>query len=382
MKCIYCGTEETFNTEHIVPQSLGTFAPVNPTILPSDGLVCEHCNSVVFSALETEFKEDSYEGITGQMLNLTGSNSVRIRSINVQMECLSGMDDSFFNEVFPFLKEQNKKLVIDVKPQVKVRNYAGQSGYQIFSLEALEKIKEESTQSKTKLDAFNKIKKRLKMSGKDNLAVFTRSDDHHDDSQLNYAIALLGAYGVAYNERERKYAPMPQDDGKQFEVKMQCTITRNVCRFVAKVAFNYFAYCALQDKEQSVLYQSAFDRIRKFVLGDETFQMKEIIVETSNDPITWHEKESGNRFVGHTIVFYQENGLVFSKLTFFGGKVYKVLLGNAMNNFLDNNFGCGHLFFPFDHSIHNLTQRPKEKPSEDEIKKSFGLFRRIDLSSK
>lgn len=380
MECIYCGLKDTFNTEHVIPQSLGTFAPVNPTILPSDGLICAHCNSVTFSALETEFKEDSFEGIMGQQLNFTGSNSARIRGINVKMECLSGMGDSFFNEIFPFLKEQDGKFVIDVKPQVKVRNYAGQTGYQIFSLEALERIRAESTQSKTKLDAFNKIKKRLKMSGKNNIAVFTGSDEPRDDSRLNNAINLVHAYGVTYNEKERKYAPMPQEGGKQFEVKMQCTITRNICRFVAKVAFNYFTYCALQDRKQSLLYQQNFDRVKKFILGDGEIPMKDII-ETSTDQITWHEKESGNRFPGYIIVFYQENGFVFSRLSFLGGKIYKVLLGRTPEEFFHNNFGCGHLFFPFDQSIHNLTQRPVENPTEQEIRKSFGLFRRIDLSA-
>lgn len=150
MKCIYCGSEGSFNKEHVIPQFLGTFSPVNPTIQADDGLVCERCNSHIFSALETEFTEDSWEGITGQMLDITGSNSVRIRGSNVRMECLSGMNDSFFNEIFPFLTKQDKKFVVDIKPQVKVRNYAGQNGYQIFSLNALEKIKNDIDSIKNK----------------------------------------------------------------------------------------------------------------------------------------------------------------------------------------------------------------------------------------
>lgn len=218
------------------------------------------------------------------------------------------------------------------------------------------------------------------MSGKNNIAVFTRSNDPHDDSELNNAIALLGVYGVTYNERERMFAPVSQESSGQFEVKMQCTITRNICRFIAKVTFNYIAFCALQDRQKSMLYQGRFDNMRKFILGDNGIPMKDIIVEVSNDPIIYDEKESEHRFVGHSIVFYQEDGMIYSRLSFFGAKIYKVLLGEATAEFLDNNFGCGHLFDPIEHSIHNLTQRPKAHSTEEEIKQSFGLYRRIDLA--
>ena len=374
MKCIYCESQNIFNKEHVIPQFLGTFEPISPTLKTKDKLVCQNCNSKIFSSLETEFKEDSWEGITGQMLNFTRSNSVRIRGANVKMGCLSGLGDKFFDEIFPFLKEQNKKFVVDLKPQIKVRNYAGENGYQIFLFDALKDIKKNPKK-------FKRIKERIKTTGKNNFAIFTGGDSKEDDTQMNEAIALLKDYGITYNEKERKFVPVNPTENKQFEVNITCTITPNICRFIAKVAFNYFSFCALQDQNHTILYDSCFDKIKKFILGDTKIERKEIITEVSNDPITYHEKESGKRFVGHIIVFFQEDGRIFSKLTFLGGKVYKVLLGTATNNFQTNNFGCGHLFFPFDKSIHNLTQLPKKNPTDEEIKQSFGLFRRIDLKN-
>lgn len=375
MKCIYCGSQNIFNKEHVIPQFLGTFEPINPTLKTKDKLVCQNCNSKIFSSLETEFKEDSWEGITGQMLNLTRSNSVRIRGANAKMECLSGLGDKFFDEIFPFLKEENKKFVVDLKPQIKVRNYAGESGYQIFLFDALKDIKKNPKK-------FERVKERIKTTGKNNFAIFTGGDSKEDDTQMNEAISLLKEYGITYNEKERKFVPVNPAENKQFEVNMTCTITPNICRFIAKVAFNYFSFCALQDQNHAILYDSCFDKIKKFILGDTEIERKEIITEVSNDPITYHEKESGKRFVGHIIVFFQEDGRIFSKLTFLGGKVYKIFLGTATHDFQNNNFGCGHLFFPFDKSIHNLTQLPKENPTDEEIKQSFGLFRRIDLKNK
>jgi hypothetical protein len=318
MGCIYCGLQEDFNIEHVIPQFLGTFFPVNPKLLPRDGLVCRQCNSMTFSALEAEFKEDSWEGITGQQLNILGSNSVKIRGKNVKMECFAGMGDSFFDDIFPFLKLENERFVVDIKPQIKVRNYGGEDGYQIFPLVNLKRIKDVSIQSKTKLDYYNKVKKKLKMAGSGNIAIFTFGNSATDDVQLDDAKTLLKDYGVDYRENEKKFIPTPKPGSTQFGVKMQCTITQNIFRFVAKVAFNYFAYCSLQERKQSILYQDSFNNIRRFVLGDTRVRRQDVVVEVSDDPITIHEKISGNRFVSHIVIIYLENGFVYSKLSFFG----------------------------------------------------------------
>ncbi len=68
-QCIYClkkESEVTFKKrEHVIPSSLGSFQPLNPTLLGGDGLVCDTCNGEVFSPLETLFMEDTLEGYMG-----------------------------------------------------------------------------------------------------------------------------------------------------------------------------------------------------------------------------------------------------------------------------------------------------------------------------
>ncbi|MEI7477396.1 MAG: hypothetical protein WCJ81_02475 [bacterium] len=56
--------------------------------------------------------------------------------------------------------------------------------------------------------------------------------------------------------------------------------------------------------------------------------------------------------------------------------MYTVILGKAKKDFLVNNFGCGHVFDPFSRSIHNLTGTPRNNPTKEEIKTSFGLYKR------
>jgi hypothetical protein len=104
-KCIYCNhTEDEFNDEHVIPQFLGGFTPLNPILKKSDGLVCKKCNSKSFSALETILKEDSEEGRFSQQLNLQGNGSVRVRGHRVKMNLNTGDPNSSLNSMFPFLK--------------------------------------------------------------------------------------------------------------------------------------------------------------------------------------------------------------------------------------------------------------------------------------
>jgi len=120
--------QTTFNNrEHIIPQFLGKFSPLNP--LFKGDIVCDQCNNE-FSPLETNFKEDSEEGIYGQMLNIQGNNSVRLRGKNIELKFTSGMESNFFNNIFPFLRWNRDKFVIEIKPQVQLKNYEGI--YQIF----------------------------------------------------------------------------------------------------------------------------------------------------------------------------------------------------------------------------------------------------------
>ncbi len=367
MKCIYCLGDLAFNKEHVIPQFLGTFTPINPTLKAKDKLVCQNCNSKIFSALETEFKEDSCEGVRSQMLNFDKCNSVRVRGKNVKMECLSGLGDKFFNEVFPFLEIQNGNFLVKFKPQIKIRNYA--DGYQIFLYEAIKDIKRNSRDFKDLSARFSKVKP-------SDIALFGGADSPDDNRQLHDMISFLKECGVNYQERERKYAPM-YNMGDRFEVAMECLISPAICRFVAKVAFNYFAFCALVDLRTEILFELSFDKIKRFVLGDATVTREEVVVQVSDDPITYHEKESGKRIIGHLVVLFEENGNIYSKVTFWGNKVYKVLLGKLPSGLQSQNFGCGHMFYPFDKTIHNLIQLPKQNPSKEELRTSFGLNRRL-----
>jgi len=120
--CIYCLKTEAETIfkgeEHIIPQSLG--GKPFPTITKE--FICFNCNSVILSGLETEFKQDSFEGVFGQMLGVGEANSVWIRGRSININTVAGFGDRFFDEMFPFLKMENNTPVIDLVGQLKVRN--------------------------------------------------------------------------------------------------------------------------------------------------------------------------------------------------------------------------------------------------------------------
>src|SRR5665213_321846 len=156
-KCIYCGKnnpEITFKSvEHVIPRLLGAFDD-NPTLV---GCVCDNCNQKIFGPLETRFKEDTHEGIMCQRFNLSGSYQIRIRNKNYKMSAELGLEDSFFNQMFPFFRFNNGKLETALIPQIKIRGYAGE-GYIILLIDEIKKLPRGRTKFKKLKNTLNGVK--------------------------------------------------------------------------------------------------------------------------------------------------------------------------------------------------------------------------------
>lgn len=366
MRCIYClkGTDAaSFTTrEHVIPVSLGSFAPLNPTITASDGLVCDSCNQKVFSPLETIFREDSYEGIFGQRLCLQGNRSVTIRGKNFKVERLAGFGDKFFDEMFFFLELKDGKIVPVFRNQIKLRRFNG--GFRVFMPEALESIKKDTS-------TFSRISADLQKLDQKDMCIFGM--DHAAKDRM---IEILRSLGVPYKEKETRYRPFEKGERFMLDEDMEITIDHNIGRILSKIAFNYFAYCALQDGAQHLLYNPGFDNIRNFILtghGD----MKSIIVSIAEEPILLEERQNGKRLLAHIINVLPEDGQIVARMTFFGlPAIYKIIIGPLLSDFARPHFGGGHVFDPFSGRILQLSQaRPTKGLSEAKL--GFGLFQRF-----
>lgn len=369
--CVYCGKntlDSDFSREHVVPQFLGSFSPVNPVIQKRDRLVCETCNSVTFSALENIYKEDSEDGLLAQRLNLNNSGSIRIRGERLKIETVSGFGDEFFNQIFPFLKPQDNRIVVDLKPQIKIRNY--RDGYQVFLIDELEKIKERDGRK------FEQVKKRMLKVKPADFSIFTFGEKN-DEQDLTDAIALLKSFGIDYKERKRHFAPTSNLEGQQWEENLQCILDTDITRIIAKIAFNYLAYCAIHGNQTKTLFLKEFEQVRNFIAGKSTLGAKDIIISIDKDVILGEEKGSNTKHIVHLLTFECIDSKIVAKLSFFGRHVYEVFIGATPDEYKSESFGCGHAFDPFIGTIIPLSQNPADALSETELRNSFGLFKRV-----
>ena len=104
--------------------------------------------------------------------------------------------------------------------------------------------------------------------------------------------------------------------------------------------------------------------------------VEEIIVEIKNEPIIYDEKMVGARWLGHTITFsLDDKNNIISEISFFGKRIYTVMLGPAPQELIKREFGCGHFFDPIGNKIFGLTQNFTKHKSGD--KAEPGLFNRI-----
>ncbi|MCK5591368.1 MAG: hypothetical protein KAI72_05380 [Candidatus Pacebacteria bacterium] len=363
-KCIYCLKDDlstTFNSrEHVIPKSLGRFAPLNPTI---SGRVCDNCNSL-FSPLEVNFTEDTYEGVFGQRLNIDNRGSIIIRDVNYKIERVSGFGEGFFMKMFPFLECKDGKIVPILKSQIKFKRRSG--GYRIFFPETLENLPKGTKR-------FKRIINDLRNLDQKGISIFAENRQ-----ELESIIKLLHSLGIKYKEKKSYFNETKKGDKILVDEKYTCSINKDVARVIAKIAFNYFAYCAMRSDCRDVLFLKEFDDVRNFIHSGDGGEMKDFILSISEESILKEERDEKKRFIAHFITFLQEEGRLYARVTFFGlPPVYKINFGVLPKELNRSNFGCGHVFNPFDHTIYNLSQMPFNQLTEDQIQVSFGLFKSI-----
>ena len=366
MRCIYCLQEgsriTTFaSREHVIPASLGLFSPLNPTLINH---VCDNCNSKIFSPLEANFIEDSFEGLYAQKLDLNGRGSVIMRAKNLQIERIEGFGDGFFDEMFFFLRAEGRRLAPYFRAQIKLRHYKG--GYRVFLPEALKRIQRGSKR-------FEKISSELKKLDQKDIKVFAPSSE-----ELNEAIELLRTFGVPYKEKESRGQPLQTGEKLTIHEEYTVRINADIGRVLAKISFNYFAYCTQQSGKEDILFGPEFNRIRAFI-NSGIGVLKDIIPSIKEEPILDDEHRENMRVIMHLINFRIENRFIIARMTFFGlSAIYKIILGKIPDGLNSENFGCAHAFDPFNRSIMNLSNRPPlTEPTADQVRASFGLFNRF-----
>lgn len=365
-KCIYCGQVEgvvTFNSrEHVVPELLGSFE----NNLTLHGWVCDHCNRVIFNPLETRFKEDTDEGIQFQMHNFSDSPEIRIRNKNFKFSFDLGIEEKFFNETFPLLSYRDGGWKLLFLPQIKIRGYA-KDGFIVLLVDKVKALPRDGKR-------FKKLKRLLRNYQSKDVSIFVHGEEG-DRKDLEEAIKLVHELGIAYKPGTEKHMPFIGDgsDKQRAEVKGEIIINYDVVRVIAKIAFNYFAYCAIFSGLTDVLYDENFSRIKNYILGRTELPIKEVLIEKPTYvPILFEEHANRIRLIGHIITLANEGGNAVASISFVGRSVYKVLLGKLPEKLNRVDFGNGHIFDVRGGKIAGLTRNPARRGSNEPM--SFNVL--------
>ncbi len=342
-KCIYCLWVEAEFTwrEHVIPQMFGKFTN-NPVL--GKWIVCDKCNSTIFSSLETIFKKETMEWYFCQMLNLSENNCVIIGRENLDINNEWGLKSDVFSQMFPFIDWKWNIKRIDQIAVIKEKTV------HIFPLQNLLNLYDQKENNQQNIKKFKKYKSLLSSVSKYNIRIYTTGEESH-----TIAVKLLNDLWIGYKPANVAFEKLEKikEDGVLHQ-HSKVKFSSSTLRIIAKTAFNYFSYCCFQEGLWNFLYTSTFDRIRgicmwKFDLqpwGD---------VQILNKAILDKSQTEGKRVVAHQIVFYKENDTIYSEISFFWTITYKIAIWNLYFDIQNKTFWCWHLFDPFTWGIFNLT---------------------------
>jgi len=297
----------------VVPQSLGTFTP--KTLILKE--VCDGCNNG-FSKLETFFKEDSVEGFIAAQYQFRGDSSIRFRRDRMKFKNRITGEQRIFDDMFPTLDPETGNAL--PTPQIVIH---GKNGYsQVLLLKGVKDAKG--------------FANRISWTGEERESIFIFAKG---DEQLGELISELRGRGIDYKELHQERLDINCDG--HFDCEFEGRLDREIMRVVAKVAFNYFAFCAIQSGFYDILYEDEFRPIREFILLDSG----KVPVVATRYSVAMKGQEHRPHIPFHFIRVSERRGRIVAELAFFGHMKYVVdLAAYPFRTVSPSSFGFGHQF--------------------------------------
>jgi len=348
----------------VIPESFGTFGATGSNLVLPAGLVCDGCNSGVFSPLETRFKEDTDMGLFCQMYDVAGQYEVRLKNANCRPQ-LPGFFGEDGIKPFPHIILPGHQVVF--RPQIIIPGEAG--AVRILLMDKIDPLPRTSRK-------FRKIKESLGGRQYSGIQIFGFTNQDGGNDVRERGIALLNGLGVTYYERVSNYQANTYRADSRYELQYSVSLGRDAARILAKVAFNYVAFCASNSGLVDVLRGSEFNVVKDYILGRIDPPIRTVIEDVSQHTTLFDDMTSGTRLLVHRITFGAESGRLVAWINFFGLMENKIILGDLPAQFARPNFGCGHAFDPFNKEFYQLTQN-RSLVGAGAVGPGFGLFNRI-----
>lgn len=356
--CIYCKKTE-YETifspkkgDHIIPKLLGEF-----DLYFGDDTVCQSCNNKI-SKSEGIFKEGSLAGVHSAVYGIDEKKHSSIKLLKDRINWDISSEDGeigVFKDTFPLVdlaagQLRPKSIIILDHEQSKTKHILFAEKYHEYA----EKKNSEFISRQKKIREFKE------KFGKLDISLF---GDTKCGWTIEKMIALLNAYGLSYNEKISEMFT-DKDRGKKITVKFTENGDEKTLKTPAKIAFNYFAFCARVDGMINILKHENFDAIRNYVLLG-------ILPAPIYKPSFNYDNDPENKNGYHILTFQKEGEFITSHVSLFGRFNYKITLGRYPFSIQTDNFGCATAFDPFSKQIiHTIYSTPQPAIG----RKRYGLF--------
>lgn len=306
----------------------------------------------------------------GQML-FSSSDSIRIRNKSSVLTYHQPLQSEFLNQAFPFftfIRNENTNMLepkVEYLPHVQLRMPDG--SYVIYKYSVLKERYERKDSSKKANMKFLKIRDLIsKVSIEHPKSIYIYGDDLTYELLLDLLVKYWFSRKTTEPELER-YIPNVNDKVK---INFQGKVTEPLKRVLAKIAFNYFAYCAHKSDELALLYNNKFNLLRSAILNGwpELNSVISVLDSGVDSEVT------KTRAIWHQICFQEDaDRKVVARLSvLLGFRGYEVILSQSpITTSLEFKFGCGHFFGP-DGRISNMVFH---RTKSDDIKGLYyGLY--------
>lgn len=218
----------------------------------------------------------------------------------------------------------------------------------MFKIDSLKEIRSRDNSK------FKKYKSRFQSINKDKSEVSIYIPDDGKNT-VSETIRILNDYGFRFDEKKRNYLPpndrlTPSNIGLDFKWEFNDEHKR----LIAKIAFNYFAFCCFETRTPKLINSNEFSDIKSYIIGENNTYGSNINLNTD----TFHlkdEKEQGVKFLCNIITLALDEGCLVCEVSFIGiPNLYKIKLGLLPEMYKNKAFGVGHVFHPILNSIDNL----------------------------
>ena len=330
MICIYCRQEkslELFNREHVLPEGFGHFSDA----LVLHEAVCTECNQHFGDTLDFLLARSSSEGLERYTWHVKPKDEVekfRYGEVLIHLSAPgSDWDDALVRKVPTDTPGESR---IELVPQAVFKKKDG-SGLMHVPLWELRRGDWRADES---IDPTLGVR------------VLAPADLYDE------VIAVLAEHGVSFNTHTP--LPAPQAEDGEFSVRQLFSLSNDLQRAVAKIAFNYLA----KTNGTAKALRPEFDAVRAFIRnGTKPDEPIVAIIPTTRLGIA---QEDGQVPVAHylTVEFDDTETAFLGHVTLFHWAVYQVVLAERIGVDLDLA-SSGHLYNVGDMTCYEMARKPR-----------------------